>query len=156
MMAIPWRLVGWGVVALVVVVLAVKFANWCAETIERAGLYETAVAEREEMERTHGRYVREANEKAAAAASQAAIDRAADEALTARAEKAEAEADALRLAAARVKPTVESDDGKGNVVRRIRDDWLRCQFATLGRDAADSAACVASSAGDAGLPAGAG
>lgn len=140
---IPWRLIGFGLVAAAVLWAGVKFFAWVGDTLDRASKYETAVAAQHEAEDRHSAYVARVAQEAAEAARVRALDEKADTQLALRLETLASENEDLRRHAARVPATVEKANAKGVTVASINPAWWLCQSAALSGSAADAAACEA-------------
>lgn len=139
--AIPWRLVGIGVAALVVVGALV----WLGHRVRLSYQVERAEGERDAAIAEHATYKAAVERQARLDAIQREKDQARDQALTSRLTALQAESEALSRAVSRLASTVEKPDAHGVPRLAINPDWMLCAVsAPLGRDPADIAACETS------------
>jgi hypothetical protein len=135
---IPWKLIGYGLAALAVVGIL-----WWLQS--RIRISYQAEQERDAAIEQHQSYKAAVQASAAVVAGKLARDQQDDADHSAKIEQLDAEADRLRAAASKPKPTVETTDENGVARVSINPVWWLCNSALLSGDPADTAACEARS-----------
>lgn len=135
---IPWKLIGYGVAALAVVGILWWLQSRIRISYQAEERLEAKTAE-------HDAYKAAVQASAEVVAGKLARDQQDDADAAAKLETLDAEADLLRAAASRPKPTVEKPDENGVPRLSINPVWWLCQSALLSGDPADAAACEARS-----------